>query len=178
MISCYLRALSLDILVEMRFQSASAICGATLVIYCISSLCTERFDSQKHAIPFALTPQRQVASNEIWHCRSLIYIAIMNIIAWLSIIFSLTTTNDHYPITHVCNKYLIYGLYDNTCYIRFHHLTCMAFTLWYDMRNSPAHLFIHLCVKSDNLGRILYILKSMHSIPNLHWLEKFDCCIQ
>jgi hypothetical protein len=30
----------------------------------------------------------------------------------------------------------------------------------YDMRkrNSSAHLFVHLCVKSDNLGRILYIL--------------------
>ena len=31
----------------------------------------------------------------------------MNNIAWLSIIFSLTTTNDHYPIPHICNKFLI-----------------------------------------------------------------------
>ncbi len=30
--------------------------------------------------------------------------------------------------------------------IHTHHLTCMAFTLWYDMKFIPAHLFVHLCV--------------------------------
>ena len=67
----------------------------------------ERFDCQKHAIPYALIRQRPVATMEIRHCRTLIYITIMNFIAWLSIIFSLTTTNDHYPIPHICNKFLI-----------------------------------------------------------------------
>ena len=56
MISRYLRAMSLDKLVEMKFQLAGVICGATLI-----SPCTERLDSQKHDIPFALNPQRQVA---------------------------------------------------------------------------------------------------------------------
>ena len=103
----WLKALSLDIVVEMKFRSADDICGATLVIYCISSQCTSGFDCQKHAIPYALIRQRPVATMEIRHCRTLIYIIIMNNIAWLSIIFSLTTTNDHYPIPHICNKFLI-----------------------------------------------------------------------
>jgi hypothetical protein len=47
---------------------------------------------------------RQVATMEIRHCRTLIYITIMNYLAWLSIIFSLTTTNDHHPIPHICKK--------------------------------------------------------------------------
>ena len=103
----WLKALSLDIVVEMKFRSADDICGAALVIYCISSQCTSGFDCQKHAIPYALIRQRPVATMEIRHCRTLIYITIMNDIAWLSIIFSLTTTNDHYPIPHICNKFLI-----------------------------------------------------------------------
>jgi hypothetical protein len=78
MIRRYLRAMSLDKLVEMKFQLAGVICGATL-----SSPCTAGFDCQKHAIPYALIRQRPVASIEIRHCRSLIYIALMNIIAWL-----------------------------------------------------------------------------------------------
>jgi len=98
------RAQSLHIVVEMRFQSSGDICGAPLVIYCISSLCTERFDCQNHAIPCALIRQITVATIEIGHCRSFIYITIMNSVARLSLIFSLTTTTNHFPFPHICNK--------------------------------------------------------------------------
>jgi hypothetical protein len=43
MICRYLRAMSLDKLVEMKFQLAGVICGATLI-----SPCTERLDCQNH----------------------------------------------------------------------------------------------------------------------------------
>ena len=93
------RAQSLDIVVEMRFQSAGDICGAPLVIYCISSLCTERFDCQNHAIPYALICQIPVATIEIG-----IPIPLMNSVARLSLIFSLTTTTNHFPFPHICYK--------------------------------------------------------------------------
>ena len=102
-----LRAQSLHIVVEMRFQSSGDICGAPLVIYCISSLCTERFDCQNHAIPYTLIRRIPVATIEIGHCRTFIYIPMMNSVARLSVIFSLTTTTNHFPFPHICNKMLI-----------------------------------------------------------------------
>ena len=101
------RAQSIDIVVEMRFQSAGDICGAPLVINCKSSLCTERFDCQNNAIPYALIRQIPVATIEIGQCRTFIYIPMMNSVARLSVIFSLTTTTNHFPFPHICNKMLI-----------------------------------------------------------------------
>lgn len=104
------RAQSLYIVVEMRFWLAGDICGAPLVIYCISSLCTERFDCQNHAIPYALIRRITVATIEIGHCRTFIYIPMMNSVSRLSLIFSLTTTTNHFPFPHICNKMsIMYG---------------------------------------------------------------------
>ena len=90
------RAQSLDIVVEMRFQSAGDICGAplVLVIYCIIA---ERFDCQNHAIPYALIRRIPEATIEIGHCRTFIYIQMMTSVARLSLIFSLTTTTNPSP---------------------------------------------------------------------------------
>ena len=77
------------------------------MIYCISSLCTERFDCQNNAIPYALIRQIPVATIEIGQCRTFIYIPMMNSVARLSVIFSLTTTTNHFPFPHICNKMLI-----------------------------------------------------------------------
>jgi hypothetical protein len=150
----------------MRLQLAGDICGAPLVIYCISSLCTERFDCQNHAIPYALIRQIPVATIEIGHCRTFIYIPMMNSVARLSLIFSLTTTTNHFPFPHICIKNVNYGWYNNTCYYCNQHQTRVAVTRPYDMRISPAHLFVHFCVKSGILHCTLYTLQRMHSIPN------------
>ena len=64
----------------------------------------EHFYCQKRAIPYALIRQIPVATIEIRHCRTLIYIPIMNRVARLSLIFSLTTTTNHFPFPHIRNK--------------------------------------------------------------------------
>jgi hypothetical protein len=64
----------------------------------------EHFYCQKRAIPYALIRRIPEATIEIGHCRTLIYIPIMNRVARLSLIFSLTTTTNHFPFPHICNK--------------------------------------------------------------------------
>ena len=137
---------------------AGDICGALLVIYCISSLCTERFDCQNHAIPYTLIRQIPVATIEIGHCRTFISIPMMNNVARLSVIFSLTTTTNHFPFPHICNKT---SIMDGT-------INPVAVTRQYDMRISPAHLFVHFCVKSGILHCNCTPSSAciLHSIPN------------
>ena len=62
------------------------------------------FYCQKHAIPYTLIRHIPVATIEIGHCRTFIYILMMNSVARLSLIFSLTTTTNHFPFPHICNK--------------------------------------------------------------------------
>jgi len=98
------RAQSLDIIVEMRFQSAGDICGALLVIYCISSLCTERFDCQNHAIPYTLIRRIPVATIEIGHCRTFIYIPMMNNVI---IIILLNNIQNYLLSIHTLYKFFL-----------------------------------------------------------------------
>jgi hypothetical protein len=64
----------------------------------------ERFYCQKHAIPYALIRQRPVATMEIRHCRTFIYIPMMNNVARLSVIFSLTSTTNQFPFPQISEK--------------------------------------------------------------------------
>ena len=116
----------------------------------------EHFYCQKHAIPYTLIRHIPVATIEIGHCRTFIYILMMNSVARLSLIFSFTTTTSHFPFPHICNKM---SIMDGT-------INPVAVTRQYDMRISPAHLFVRFCVKSGILHCILYTLQRMHSIPN------------
>jgi len=69
----------------------------------------EHFYCQKRAIPYALIRQIPEATIEIGHCRTLIYIPIMNRVARLSLIFSLTTTTNHFPFPHICKTSIMDG---------------------------------------------------------------------
>ena len=62
------------------------------------------FWCQKHAIPYTLIRQIPVATIEIRYCRTLIYIPMMNNVARLSVIFSLTTTTNHFPFHQISEK--------------------------------------------------------------------------
>ena len=73
----------------------------------------EHFYCQKRAIPYALIRRIPEATIEIGHCRTLIYIPIMNRVARLSLIFSLTTTTNHFPFPHICNKTSSFPCWDS-----------------------------------------------------------------
>jgi hypothetical protein len=62
------------------------------------------FWCQKHAIPYTLIRQIPVATIEIRHCRTFIYIPMMNNVARLSVIFSLTSTTNHFPFPQISEK--------------------------------------------------------------------------
>ena len=64
----------------------------------------EHFDCENHAIPYTLICQIPVATIEIRHCRTFIYIPMMNNVAQLSVIFSLTTTTNHFPFPQISEK--------------------------------------------------------------------------
>ena len=159
------RAQSLHIVVELRFWSAGDICGALLVIYCISSLCTERFDCQNHAIPYALICRIPVATIEIGHCRTFIYIPMMNSVARLSLIFSLTTTTNHFPFPHICNKT---SIMDGTIIQAINATSIkpasqsLAHMIW----ESALHIYLFISVSNQVYYTAYCTPSSMHSIPN------------
>jgi hypothetical protein len=94
-----------------------------------------------------LIHQRPVATMEIQHCRTLIN---NNNKLFSLVIYNIyiTTTNDHHPIPHILNKTSILdGMIIHA--INATSIKSVTQSLAHMMRNSPAHFFDHLCVKSD-----------------------------
>jgi hypothetical protein len=75
---------------------------------------------------------------------------MMNNEARLNVIFSLTTTTTLFSFPQI-RKNINSGWYNNRCYKCSQFQIRDTVTRPYDIKHSPAHLFIHLCVKSDNL---------------------------
>jgi len=91
----------------------------------------------------------------------------MNNIAWLSLIFSLTTTSPSLKLAKNVNS----GWYNNTIMVLMQPTASNPRRSHspYDMKISRANLFVHFCVKSGILLHcILYTLQRMQSIPSLY----------
>ncbi len=147
-----------------------------MVIYCISSLCTERFDCQNHAIPYTLIRQIPVATIEIRYCRTLIYIPMMNNVARLSVIFSLTTTTNHFPFHQISEKSSILdGMIIHA--INVASIKSATQSLAHMILKTALLIYLFICVSNQIIQAAYYISSSPCRISQLIYTNQSNLIV-